>query len=62
MSVTAARKFLASGVSVGIRDAVDLSVRQVSVGVDLLSGQASATTWTDDLTAASVHENSAYSS
>ncbi|MFH8610177.1 bifunctional glutamate N-acetyltransferase/amino-acid acetyltransferase ArgJ [Streptomyces sp. NPDC018029] len=44
------------------RDRVDLSGRQVTVTVDLRSGEASATIWTNDLTAAYVHENSAYSS
>ncbi|MFF1380513.1 bifunctional glutamate N-acetyltransferase/amino-acid acetyltransferase ArgJ [Streptomyces sp. NPDC058308] len=44
------------------RDTVDLSGRQVTVTVDLRSGTAAATIWTNDLTAAYVHENSAYSS
>ncbi|MFD6435598.1 bifunctional glutamate N-acetyltransferase/amino-acid acetyltransferase ArgJ [Streptomyces venezuelae] len=44
------------------RDKVDLSGRAVTVTVDLRSGDASATIWTNDLTAAYVHENSAYSS
>ncbi|MEV0255596.1 bifunctional glutamate N-acetyltransferase/amino-acid acetyltransferase ArgJ [Streptomyces sp. NPDC050732] len=44
------------------RDGVDLSERQVTVTVDLRSGGAAATIWTNDLTAAYVHENSAYSS
>lgn len=44
------------------RDKVDLSGREVTVTVDLRSGDASATIWTNDLTAAYVHENSAYSS
>ncbi|MEU8959157.1 bifunctional glutamate N-acetyltransferase/amino-acid acetyltransferase ArgJ [Streptomyces sp. NPDC048518] len=44
------------------RDLVDLSGRQVSVVIDLRSGTATATIWTNDLTAAYVHENSAYSS
>jgi glutamate N-acetyltransferase/amino-acid N-acetyltransferase len=44
------------------RDLVDLSAREVSVTVDLHSGNASATVWTNDLTHAYVHENSAYSS
>ncbi|MFI1678607.1 bifunctional glutamate N-acetyltransferase/amino-acid acetyltransferase ArgJ [Streptomyces sp. NPDC020607] len=44
------------------RDTVDLSGRQVTITVDLRSGDASATIWTNDLTAAYVHENSAYSS
>jgi glutamate N-acetyltransferase/amino-acid N-acetyltransferase len=41
---------------------IDLSDRQVSVTIDLKSGNASATVWTNDLTHAYVHENSAYSS
>ena len=43
-------------------DAVDLSGRQVDVTIDLKSGPAGATVWTNDLTHAYVHENSAYSS
>ena len=42
-------------------DAVDLSGRQVDVTIDLKSGAADATVWTNDLTHAYVHENSAYS-
>ncbi|WP_185994791.1 bifunctional glutamate N-acetyltransferase/amino-acid acetyltransferase ArgJ [Nocardioides campestrisoli] len=41
---------------------VDLSGREVSVTVDLKSGEHRATVWTNDLTHAYVHENSAYSS
>jgi glutamate N-acetyltransferase/amino-acid N-acetyltransferase len=41
---------------------IDLSGRQVSVTIDLKSGSAAATVWTNDLTHAYVHENSAYSS
>lgn len=44
------------------RDKVDLSGRQVTVTIDLRSGDASASLWTNDLTAEYVHENSAYSS
>ncbi len=40
---------------------VDLEPREVSVEVDLKSGDAEATVWTNDLTHAYVHENSAYS-
>ncbi|MGH8868994.1 MAG: bifunctional glutamate N-acetyltransferase/amino-acid acetyltransferase ArgJ [Actinomycetes bacterium] len=40
---------------------VDMSDREVRVVVDLAEGQADATVWTNDLTAAYVHENSAYS-
>lgn len=43
-------------------DSVDLSGRQVTVTIDLKAGDASATVWTNDLTHAYVHENSAYSS
>jgi len=35
--------------------------REVSVVVDLAAGDAEVTVWTNDLTAAYVHENSAYS-
>ena len=41
---------------------VDLSAREVSVTIDLKSGEHRATVWTNDLTHAYVHENSAYSS
>src|SRR5687767_7245354 len=41
---------------------VDLAPRQVTVTIDLKSGDAEATVWTNDLTHAYVHENSAYSS
>ncbi len=41
---------------------VDLSAREVSVTIDLKAGDARATVWTNDLTHAYVHENSAYSS
>jgi glutamate N-acetyltransferase / amino-acid N-acetyltransferase len=44
------------------RDLVDMSDREVTITVDLRAGTASATVWTNDLTAAYVHENSAYSS
>jgi glutamate N-acetyltransferase / amino-acid N-acetyltransferase len=43
-------------------DRVDLSGREVSVAIDLKSGTERATVWTNDLTHAYVHENSAYSS
>ena len=43
-------------------DAVDLRPRAVQVVVDLKAGHAAATVWTNDLTHAYVHENSAYSS
>jgi glutamate N-acetyltransferase/amino-acid N-acetyltransferase len=41
---------------------VDLTARDVHVLVDLHAGEAAATVWTNDLTHAYVHENSAYSS
>jgi glutamate N-acetyltransferase/amino-acid N-acetyltransferase len=41
---------------------VDLTGREVTVTVDLKSGDHRATIWTNDLTHAYVHENSAYSS
>lgn len=41
---------------------VDLVRREVEVVIDLKSGFAEATVWTNDLTHAYVHENSAYSS
>lgn len=40
---------------------VDLSDREVTVTIDLKSGDAQATLWTNDLTHTYVHENSAYS-
>ncbi|MDQ4115929.1 MAG: bifunctional glutamate N-acetyltransferase/amino-acid acetyltransferase ArgJ [Actinomycetota bacterium] len=42
-------------------DRVDLTGRWVDVTVDLKAGEATATVWTNDLTHAYVHENSAYS-
>jgi glutamate N-acetyltransferase / amino-acid N-acetyltransferase len=42
------------------RELVDLSGRDVAVEIDLKSGGAAATVWTNDLTLAYVHENSAY--
>jgi len=44
------------------RTKVDLSGRVVTITVDLAAGDVEATVWTNDLTAAYVHENSAYSS
>ncbi|MBB6629423.1 bifunctional glutamate N-acetyltransferase/amino-acid acetyltransferase ArgJ [Nocardioides sp. KIGAM211] len=41
---------------------VDLEPREVSVTIDLKAGPERATIWTNDLTHAYVHENSAYSS
>jgi glutamate N-acetyltransferase / amino-acid N-acetyltransferase len=43
-------------------EGIDLSGRSVSVTIDLKAGGAVATVWTNDLTHAYVHENSAYSS
>jgi glutamate N-acetyltransferase / amino-acid N-acetyltransferase len=42
--------------------AISLEDRDVTVTIDLKAGEASATVWTNDLTHAYVHENSAYSS
>ncbi len=42
--------------------AVDLTPRSVTVTIDLKAGSERATVWTNDLTHAYVHENSAYSS
>jgi glutamate N-acetyltransferase/amino-acid N-acetyltransferase len=41
---------------------VDLEPREVTVTIDLKAGPERATVWTNDLTHAYVHENSAYSS
>jgi glutamate N-acetyltransferase/amino-acid N-acetyltransferase len=41
---------------------VDMGPRKVTVTIDLKSGDRTATVWTNDLTHAYVHENSAYSS
>jgi glutamate N-acetyltransferase/amino-acid N-acetyltransferase len=43
------------------RDLVDLSGRDIHVLVELHAGPATATVWTNDLSLAYVHENSAYS-
>jgi len=43
------------------RSKVDLSGRAVTITVDLHSGRSTATIWTNDLSHAYVHENSAYS-
>jgi glutamate N-acetyltransferase / amino-acid N-acetyltransferase len=42
------------------RDLVDMTDRQIRIDVDLHAGAATATIWTNDLTADYVHENSAY--
>lgn len=44
------------------RDKVDMRYREVRIVADLAAGDATATIWTNDLTADYVHENSAYSS
>ncbi|NBE93514.1 bifunctional glutamate N-acetyltransferase/amino-acid acetyltransferase ArgJ [Nonomuraea sp. KC401] len=44
------------------RDKVDMSPRDVTITIDLSAGPHTATVHTTDLTAAYVHENSAYSS
>ncbi|MEW2168101.1 bifunctional glutamate N-acetyltransferase/amino-acid acetyltransferase ArgJ [Streptomyces sp. NPDC007084] len=44
------------------RDRVDMRYREVHILADLAAGDATATIWTNDLTADYVHENSAYSS
>ena len=44
------------------RDEVDLTPRAVTVAIDLKTGSASATIYTNDLTHDYVHENSAYAS
>ncbi|MGW4380779.1 bifunctional glutamate N-acetyltransferase/amino-acid acetyltransferase ArgJ [Kitasatospora sp. NPDC004531] len=44
------------------RDLVSMKGREVVITADLKAGQATASIWTNDLTADYVHENSAYSS
>ncbi|MFG2308224.1 bifunctional glutamate N-acetyltransferase/amino-acid acetyltransferase ArgJ [Streptomyces sp. NPDC048566] len=44
------------------RERVDMRYREVHIVADLAAGDATATVWTNDLTADYVHENSAYSS
>ena len=43
------------------RDGVDLTGRKITIDVDLKAGGEQATIWTNDLSIAYVHENSAYS-
>lgn len=43
------------------REKVGFSGRAVHVGIDLHAGRATASIWTNDLTEAYIHENSAYS-
>jgi glutamate N-acetyltransferase/amino-acid N-acetyltransferase len=50
-----------NGCAADDRSKVDLSPRDVTITVDLCAGPAAATVRTTDLTAAYVHENSAYS-
>jgi glutamate N-acetyltransferase/amino-acid N-acetyltransferase len=50
-----------SGCAAADRSTVDMSGRQVNVVIDLGAGNESATVWTNDLSHAYVHENSAYS-
>ncbi len=42
------------------RDAIDLGPRHVQIEITLHAGEVEATVWTNDLTYAYVHENSAY--
>jgi glutamate N-acetyltransferase/amino-acid N-acetyltransferase len=44
------------------RDLVNMSGKDVSILIDLKSGNSAATIWTNDLSTMYVHENSAYSS
>ncbi|TDC40855.1 bifunctional glutamate N-acetyltransferase/amino-acid acetyltransferase ArgJ [Micromonospora sp. KC213] len=50
-----------SGAAAEDRSKVDLTARDVTIRIDLHSGDAAATIWTNDLSHAYVHENSAYS-
>ncbi|MEQ4302058.1 bifunctional glutamate N-acetyltransferase/amino-acid acetyltransferase ArgJ [Plantactinospora sp. B6F1] len=50
-----------SGAAAEDRAKVDLSGRQVTIRIDLHAGPSEATVWTNDLSHAYVHENSAYS-
>jgi glutamate N-acetyltransferase/amino-acid N-acetyltransferase len=43
------------------REGVDLTGRAITIDVDLGAGDQTATVWTNDLSIAYVHENSAYS-
>ncbi|WP_433349551.1 bifunctional glutamate N-acetyltransferase/amino-acid acetyltransferase ArgJ [Micromonospora sp. CA-111912] len=51
-----------SGAAAEDRSKVDLTGRDVTIRIDLHAGDAEATVWTNDLSHAYVHENSAYSS
>ena len=48
------------GASGDDRELVDMTGREVTITINLNAGDQSATIWTNDLTAAYVHENSAY--
>jgi glutamate N-acetyltransferase / amino-acid N-acetyltransferase len=50
-----------AGAAADDRSGVDLTPREVTITVDLAAGEQAATILTTDLTAAYVHENSAYS-
>ncbi|HEX6968594.1 MAG TPA: bifunctional glutamate N-acetyltransferase/amino-acid acetyltransferase ArgJ [Micromonosporaceae bacterium] len=50
-----------AGAAAEDRTKVDLSGRDVTIRIDLHAGRAAATVWTNDLSHAYVHENSAYS-
>jgi glutamate N-acetyltransferase/amino-acid N-acetyltransferase len=50
-----------AGAAAEDRSKVDLSGRDVTIRIDLHAGDAAATVWTNDLSHAYVHENSAYS-
>ncbi len=49
------------GAALADEPTVDLSAREVVIRISLNAGAATATLWTNDLTAMYVHENSAYS-
>ena len=51
-----------NGAAAEDRSKVDLSGRDVEIHINLNAGGAQATIWTNDLSHAYVHENSAYSS
>lgn len=52
----------AAGAAISGSVTVDLSSTEVRVEIDLAAGHAHGWAWTNDLTAAHVHENSSYSS
>ena len=65
-AATRAASVLRNAAEMGIAEpdpaTVDLEPREVRVRIDLKAGAETATVWTNDLTHAYVHENSAYSS